>query len=149
MLGQVASNTDSLHSPRPGLEGSHHLPPYSILYVTPLRPHSNDSLSRDSQCGVSKLSRFRLPRLWAFITSRFDLRLGRGLKRTCSPPWELFNIVLHSTYAHRDRVDSRLLVVGSQTASLTPGPSFNHNLCYRCPNGSCEAISDIYTSRPF
>jgi len=32
---------------------------------------------------------------------------------------------------------------------LTPGPSFDHNLCYKCPNGSCKAILDIYTSRPF
>ncbi len=55
----------------------------------------------------------------------------------------------HSTYTHRHRVDSRLLVVGSQTANLTPDPSFNHNLFCRCPNGSCEAISDIHTSRPF
>jgi len=50
---------------------------------------------------------------------------------------------------HRDPVDSRLLVVGSQTTSLTPGPSFDHNLCCRCPNGSCKAILDIYTSRHF
>ncbi len=27
--------------------------------------------------------------------------------------------------------------------------SFAHNLGYKCPNGSCEAILDIYTSRPF
>jgi hypothetical protein len=46
-------------------------------------------------------------------------------------------------------VDSRFLVVGSQTASLTPGPSFAHNLGCRCPNGQCEAIFDIYASRPF
>ncbi len=57
--------------------------------------------------------------------------------------------MLHSTYTHRGRVDSRLLVVGSQSASLTPGPSFVHNLCCKCPNGSCEAIFDIYVSRPF
>ncbi len=50
----------------------------------------------------------------------------------------------HSTCTHRGRVDSQLLVVGSQTASLTPGPSFDHNLCCKCPNGSCEAILDIY-----
>jgi hypothetical protein len=31
-------------------------------------------------------------------------------------------------------------VVESQTASLTPGPSFAHNLGYRCPNDQCEAI---------
>jgi len=27
------ANSDSLDSPQPGLGGSHHLPPYSILYV--------------------------------------------------------------------------------------------------------------------
>jgi hypothetical protein len=40
-------------------------------------------------------------------------------------------------------------VVGSQTANLTPGLSFDHNLCYRCPNGSCEPILDICTSIAF
>ncbi len=134
---------DSLDSPRPGLGGSDHLPPYSILCVTPPRPHSNGSLSRDSQSGVPKLSRFGLLGLWAFITSCSNLQLGWGLKRTCSSPWELFNDVLHSTCTYQDRVDSWLLVVGSQIASLTPGLSFNHKLCCWCPNGSCEAISDI------
>jgi len=38
-------------------------------------------------------------------------------------------------------------VVGSQTASLTPGPSFAHNLACRCPNGQCEAIFNIYVSK--
>jgi hypothetical protein len=46
-------------------------------------------------------------------------------------------------------VDSRLLVVRNQIASLTPDPSFYHNLCWKCPNGSCEAIFDIYTSISF
>jgi hypothetical protein len=40
-------------------------------------------------------------------------------------------------------------MVGSQTANLTPDPSFDHILCCKCPNGSYEAILDIYTSRPF
>jgi hypothetical protein len=71
--------------------------------------------------------------------------IGWGLKQTCSSPWELSNGVLHSTCTHRGRVDSQLLVVGSQIASLTPDPSFCHNLCCRCPNGSCEAIFDMYT----
>ncbi len=35
------------------------------------------------------------------------------------------------------------------SASLTPGPSFAHNLGYRCPNCQCEGIFDIYVSRPF
>jgi hypothetical protein len=28
-------------------------------------------------------------------------------------------------------------------------PFFGHNLCYKCPNGSCEAIFDIYALIPF
>jgi hypothetical protein len=132
---------DSLDSPRLGLGGSHHLPPYSILYSS--SPHW------DSQSGVPKLFRFGLLGLWAFITSCPELRLGRGLNQSCSSPQELSNSVSHSTCTHRDRVDSRLLMVGSQTASLTPGPSFDCNLYYRCPNGSCKAIFDIFTSRPF
>jgi hypothetical protein len=140
---------DSLDSPWPELGGSHHLSPYSILCVTPPHLHPNGSFSRDSQSGVLKLSRFGLPGLWAFITSCSDLRLGWGLKQTCNFLRKLSKGVSHSTCTHRDRVDSRLLVVGSQTASLTPSLSFDHNLCCRCPNGSCEAILDIYTSRTF
>jgi hypothetical protein len=127
-VGTSHGHLDSLDSPRPGLEGSHHLPPYSILYVCLRRLHPNGFLSRDSQSGVPKLSRFRLPGLWTSITSRLDLRSGRGLNQTCSPPRELSNVVSHFTCRRRVGVDSRLLVVGSQTVSLTPGPSFAHNL---------------------
>ncbi len=35
-------NTDTQDSPRPELGGSHHLPPYSILYGWPRRLHPND-----------------------------------------------------------------------------------------------------------
>ncbi len=88
---------DSLDSPRPGFNGSHHLPPYSILCVSPLHLHLNDIFSRDSQSGVPKLSRFRLPGLWAFITSRPDFGFGRGLKQSCISPRELSNNVSHFT----------------------------------------------------
>jgi hypothetical protein len=92
---------------------------------------------------------FGLPGLRDIIASRPDLRSGRGLNQTCSPLRELSNAASHSPRARWERVDSRLLVVGSQTTNLTPGPSFAHNLGCRCPNDQCEAISDIYTSRPF
>jgi hypothetical protein len=55
----------------------------------------------------------------------------------------------HTTCTQGNWVDSRLLVVGSQIANLTPGHSFGHNLCYRCPNGQCEPILGIYASRSF
>jgi hypothetical protein len=140
---------DSFDSPRPELEGSHHLPPYSILCSSPLHLHPNGSFSRDSQSGVPKLSRFGLSRLWTLITPRPELGLGRGLNQSCSSPQKLSNCVLHLTCTHRNCVDSQLLVVGSQIASLTPDLSFDHNLCCKCPNGSCKAILEIETSRPF
>jgi len=43
-------------TPRPGLGGSHHLPPYSILCNAPWRLHPNGYFSRDSQVRVPKLS---------------------------------------------------------------------------------------------
>jgi hypothetical protein len=87
--------------------------------------------------------------LCEFITLCSDLRLGWSLKQTCSSCSELFNGVSHSICTYRGQVDSWLLVVRSQTANLIPSPSFLPNLCYRCPNGSCEAIFDIYTSITF
>jgi hypothetical protein len=40
-------------------------------------------------------------------------------------------------------------MVGSQTVNLTPGLSFGHNLCFRCPNGQCKPVLDIGTSIAF
>jgi len=57
--------------------------------------------------------------------------------------------MLHAQIGRWEEVNSRLLMVGSQTGSLTPGPSFAHNLGWRCPNCQCEGIFDIYVSRPF
>jgi hypothetical protein len=84
-----------------------------------------------------------LERKWCEVWSR------RDLNQTCSPRQDLSNDVSHSQFGGREEVDSWLLVVGSQTASLTPGPSFAHNLGYRCSNDQCEAIFYIYASRPF
>ncbi len=40
-------------------------------------------------------------------------------------------------------------MVESQIANLTPDPFFGHNLCFKCPNGSCKPILDIYVLRAF
>jgi hypothetical protein len=90
-----------------------------------------------------------VPVLWELITPNCEVWSRRGLNQTCSPRRHLSNDVSHSQFGGREKVDSRLLVVGSQTANLTSGPSFAHNLGNRCPNGQCEAIFDIYASRPF
>jgi hypothetical protein len=83
------------------------------------------------------------------ITPRPELGLRQVLNQSCSSCQELSNAVLHFSRRRREEVDSRLLVVGSQIGSLTPGLSFAHNLGCRCPNDQCKAIFDIYVSRPF
>jgi hypothetical protein len=90
-----------------------------------------------------------VPGLWELITPDCRVRSRQGLNRSYSPRRDLSKAMSHSQFGGREEIDSRLLVVGSQTVSLTPGPSFAHNLGDRCPNGQCEAIFDIYASRPF
>ncbi len=41
VVGQTTGNTNTQDSPRPGLGGSHHLPPYSILCTSPQGLHPN------------------------------------------------------------------------------------------------------------
>jgi hypothetical protein len=90
-----------------------------------------------------------VPGLWELITPDCKVWSRQDHNQTCSPCQDLSNEVSHFQFGGRKKVDFRLLVVGSQTASLTPGPSFAHNLGFRCPNDQCEGILDIYTSRPF
>ncbi len=134
VLGQATSDLELTRFTMPQIRGKpppSHLPPYSILCIFPRHLHPNGFLSQDSQGGVPKLSRFRFPRLCEIITLCSKLWLKWGLKQTCNSPWELSNGVLHSTCTHQGRVNSQLLVAGSQTARLTSGLSFCHNLCCR------------------
>jgi hypothetical protein len=131
VLGPATGNTYTQDSPRPGLGGSHHLPPYSILRGWPRNLHPNGFFSRDSRVGVLKLSQVGVLGLWELISPDCRFRSRRGLKQSCSSRRELSNAVLRSQIGHREEVDSRLLMVGSQTGNLTPGPSFGHNLRFR------------------
>jgi hypothetical protein len=90
-----------------------------------------------------------VPGLWELITPDCEVWSRRGLNQTCSSRQDLSNDVLHSQFGGGKEVYFRLLVVGSQTASLTPGLSFAHNLGCGCPNDQCEAIFYMYASRPF
>jgi hypothetical protein len=121
-------NTDTQDSPRPGLGGSQHLPPYSILCDSPGSPHPNGfslpglpGLPWDSRVGVPKSRQLGLPGLWGRITSCAELRLQRGLKQSCRPSRELSNGMSHVARSQVNQVDSRLFLVRSQTGNLTPG----------------------------
>jgi hypothetical protein len=125
------ANTDSQDSPRPGLGGSHHLPPYGactqMLFClgTP-------------KLGVMKFSKLGFLQLWRPVTSCEDLVLRWGLKKSCNLHQEFFNVTWHATCAKV-----------SQIGNLTPDPSFGHNLCFKYPNGLCEPILNIYIPRAF
>jgi hypothetical protein len=98
---------------------------------------------------LPKSCQMGLPGLWSPITLQTDLGLQCSLMQSCSSHRELSNVVSHSRVGHQEEVDSRLFVLGSQTGSSTPGPSFGHNLCFRCSNEPSEPILDIYASRAF
>jgi hypothetical protein len=120
-------------------------------------PHFEDYIQMALFPGTPKLESRNSPEilpvgvsgLWELITLDCKVWSQRRLNQTCSPRRDLSNDVSHFQFGGRQKVDSRLFVVGSQTGSLTPGPSFAHNLGYRCPNGQDEAIFVIYASRPF
>ncbi len=99
--------------------------------------------------GVLKFPKLGLPQLWGCITLCVDLWLRWGLKQSCSPYRELSNSMSHATCTKGNWGDSWLLVVNSQIGNLIPDPSFGHNLCFKCPNGSCKPILDIYIPRDF
>jgi hypothetical protein len=93
--------------------------------------------------GVLKFLKLGLLQLWGPITLCADLWLRWGLKKSYSPCWDLFNGMSHATCTQRNQVDSRLLMVKNQTVNLIFDLSFGHNLCFKCPNGSCKLILNI------
>ncbi len=90
-----------------------------------------------------------LLRLWGPITLYADLWLIWGLNQSCSLHQKISNCMSHVTCTQGNRGNSRLLMVKNQIVNLTPSPSFDHNLCLRCRNGSCKPISDIHIPRAF
>jgi len=137
-------NSNSQNLPWPKLEGSHNLLPYSILCAYSWSSHPNGILSWDSQMGILKFPKLELLQLWGPITLCEDLRLKWSLKQSCSSCQKISNNMSRATCTQGNQVDSQLLVVRGQISNLTFGLSFGHNLCFRCPNGSCEPIFDIY-----
>jgi len=99
--------------------------------------------------GLPKFPKLGLPQLWGPITLSTNLWLRWGLKQSCNLRWEFSKGMSHATCTQGNWGDSCLLVVGCQTDNLTFIPSFGHNLCFKCPNGSCEPILDIYVPKDF
>jgi hypothetical protein len=134
------------------IQKTHHSPdlgeattfPLIILFVISHKGYIQMSFClRTPKLGVSKLPRLGLLTFWKAIISCANLWLRWELKQNYSPHHNLSNDMWHPTYMHVFQGDSRLLVVGSQIANLTPNISFSHNLYLKYSNGSCELIVDI------
>jgi len=152
VLGQATSTLD--HKTHHGLDsGDATTIPHIVYSATLSRTYIQVALFPETpkleSRNPTKCPDSGLPGLWEVIAPRPDLGSQRGLNQSCIPRRDLSNDISHSRIGHWELIDSRLLVVGSQTVNLTPGPSFAHNLGYRCRNRECEGIFDIYVSRPF
>jgi hypothetical protein len=86
--------------------GSHHLPPYSILYGWSHGLHPNGFFSRDSRVGISKSPKSGLLRFWGAITLRASLWSRCNSKQSCSYCWEISNDMLHALCSQVFWVDS-------------------------------------------
>jgi len=62
VLGRATGNTNTQDSPQPGLGGSHHLPPYSILWASPQGPHRNGFSLPGLPCGSPEIPPVETPR---------------------------------------------------------------------------------------
>jgi hypothetical protein len=143
VLGRAMGNKDRQDSTQFGLGEATTFP----LIVYSMAGHETYIqmvfLSRDSRVGVPKSRHLGLLQFWSPITLRAYLGSRCDLKQSCSSYQELSNGMSHALCSQVSWVDSRLFLVGNQTGSLTPGPSFGHNLCFKCPNEQCELILDI------
>jgi len=129
---------------------SYSMPPKSCVICSTWQAHIQMAfLSWDSWVGVLKSRQLGFLRFWSPITLWADLGLQCGLKQSCSFRQELSNGMSHALCNQVNWVDSQLLLVGSQTGSLTPDLSFGHNLCFKCPNEQCKPILNIYILRAF
>jgi hypothetical protein len=91
----------------------------------------------------------KIPRVGIPATLCADLWLRWSLKQSCSPCREFFNGMSHNTWTQGNQGDSWLLVIQSQIVNLILDLFFGHNLCFKCFNGSCQPILNIYVSIDF
>ncbi len=127
---------------------THHDPDLGEATTFPLivySMHGHRINTQMSFCPQTPKWKFRNSQSWnsydfgGLITLCENLWLRWGLKKSCSPCWDLSNSMWQPTWTQQNWGDSWLLVVRSQFVNLTFGPSFGHNLWFKCPNG--HAIS--------
>ncbi len=110
--------------------------PLIVLFLLGHRAYSQIPFCfRTPKLGILKFSKLGLPWLWKPIIFFTNLALMWDLKQSCSPRREIFNGMWHATCTQVNQGDFLFLVVGSQIGTLTPSPSFGHNLCFKTQMG--------------
>jgi len=133
---------DSQYSSWPRLGRSPHLPLYNVLCDWPHGLHSNVIFLGTPKSRIPKFPKLELKSLWMLIRFFEDLLLNWGLKQSCIFHQEVSNDMWHALCMHVIKSDSQLLMVESQM-TLSCSSFFDHKLCYKYSNGSCEPILDI------
>jgi hypothetical protein len=125
--------------------GSHHLP--LIVYYVP----SHETNTQMLFC--PKIPKWKSQNFQSWDSQPIilcaDLWLRWGLKQSCSFHWKLSKSMSHATCTQGNRGDFWLLMVECQIVNLISNLFFCHNLCLKCPNGSCKPILNIYVLRTF
>jgi hypothetical protein len=124
--------------------------PLVIFFVISRRAYIQMSFCpKTLKLGIPKFSKLGLLWFWRPITFCVDLRLRRGLKKSFTFHWKLSKDMWQANCTQVNQGESWLLVIRNQIGSLTPNPSFGHNLFLKYSNGTCEPILKIYILRVF
>ncbi len=113
VLGRATGNTDTQDSPWPGLGGSHHLPPYSILCTSPRGLHPNGFSLPRFPSGSSEITPARIlatleshniaSRPWIEVRSKEKLQLlSRAFQRYIARCLHLSESGRFSTFSGRE-----------------------------------------------
>ncbi len=129
-------------SPRPGLGGSHHLPPYSILCSSPRGPHPNGfSLPGlpGFPGGSPKIAPTRTPATLEphnFARRRRIEVRSKAKLQLSSRAFQWY--VARCLQLSKSGRFPTFFWSGVKLAVRLPTPSFVHNLCFRCPKSNAS-----------
>jgi hypothetical protein len=101
--------------------------------------HPNVILFRDSQ--VENLENLEI--VTPMISEAHNFLCKSLINKSCSLCQDLSKGMWHATFMQINNGNFRLLVVDNQIDTLTPSPSFGHNLCFKYSNGKSKPILDI------
>jgi hypothetical protein len=101
--------------------------------------HPNVILFRNSQVESPKIIEIVTPT----ILEAHNLLCKSLIDKSCSLCQDISKDMWHTTFMQVNQGNSRLLVVESQIDTLTPSPSFGHNLCFKYSNGKSKPILNI------